>query len=269
MEAQCFTPGKIDFTRFSGVAHLFPWTIGQNKGKMRLRIFEVKSSTQVERFAKHNTSELVMNRFRIVAYVLAGGFLITGWSLSSSSSNSSKQVAATVSAPRHRPTPSISESETPRRYSRRLRRLWREQFSSGKWRSATAQERRAAITLISAQLRAFRKGDYELAARYQNNAMRSRTGAPQTLRHIIENGYPQFANAKQVYYGETFASDKGDVLRLRVQLVTQEDEVCRAHYHLIKEGNAYRIESVRGGGVINKIPDEPAPVLIEPQETEW
>ena len=72
-------------------------------------------------------------------------------------------------------------------------------------RKATADERQGAIRSILAQLDAFRRDDYQSAAKYQSSSLRRNFGSTAAFQSVIEKSYPQFADYKSATFGNATA----------------------------------------------------------------
>ena len=116
-------------------------------------------------------------------------------------------------------------------------------------RAATAAERQGATRSILAQLDAFRRDDYESAARYQSSALRRNFRSTAAFQAVIKKSYPQFARYKSVTFGTVTAQGKGKAAQINVplNLVGQDGVKVQAIYTMIQENGIYRVSGVGGG----------------------
>ena len=61
------------------------------------------------------------------------------------------------------------------------------------FRKATDSERKAASTVIEAQLKAFQCDDYVTAEKYQSSGLKENFASKDTIRRMMKEHYPQFA----------------------------------------------------------------------------
>jgi hypothetical protein len=115
------------------------------------------------------------------------------------------------------------------------------------WRAATAAERKAAITSVTAQLDAFRANDYGKAATYQSAGLRATFGSVAAFRKAITGSYPQFANYKQARFGAARADAKGTRVALPISLTGRDGVTVQALYLMVRENKLYRVAGVQGG----------------------
>jgi hypothetical protein len=115
------------------------------------------------------------------------------------------------------------------------------------WRAATDAERKAAIAVITAQLKAFRANDWRKAATYQSAALRTTFGSVEAFRKAIKTSYPQFANYKTARFATARADAKGALVALPITLTGRDDVTVQALYVMVLENKAYRVASVQGG----------------------
>lgn len=116
-----------------------------------------------------------------------------------------------------------------------------------KLRKPTDAERKAAITSIEAQLKAFRDDDYVKATKYQSSGLRGNFDTPDDFRRMMRQSYPQFANYKSVSFGEALCSEKGEVLRINATITGQDGVTVRGIYIMVREEGEYRVSTVLGG----------------------
>lgn len=108
--------------------------------------------------------------------------------------------------------------------------------------------RRAATAAIQAQLQAFAKGDYQTAIKYQSAGLKQSFGSPETFRQMMEASYPEFAHYKKVKFGLVKSDVSGQRVLVPVDLTGQDGLTVRAAYLMVREGKAYRVQGVVGGG---------------------
>jgi hypothetical protein len=115
------------------------------------------------------------------------------------------------------------------------------------WRVATEQERHAALSSIKNQLDAFKRDDYEAAMKYQSNGLRQNFPSAKVFRHMITNGYPQFAHYKSVTFGSEQIDTSGKFFEVPVIVVDSHGVKADALYDLIMEEGLWRVNGVQGG----------------------
>lgn len=123
----------------------------------------------------------------------------------------------------------------------------KEDVLDGDLRPATVAEKKAATAAIEAQLKAFRAGDYEKAARYQSEGLRRGIGSIEAFRGMMQRSYPQFASYKSVSFGEARAERSGAAVQVQVVLTGKDGKTVRAVYVMVREEGEYRVASVFGG----------------------
>lgn len=118
-----------------------------------------------------------------------------------------------------------------------------------KQRAATAAEKQGATRSILAQLDAFRRDDYQVAARYQSEGLRRNFGSTEAFQNVIEKSYPQFAHYKSVTFGAITAQGTGKTTAINVpiSLVGQDGVKVQATYSMILENGIYCVGGVIGG----------------------
>ena len=114
-------------------------------------------------------------------------------------------------------------------------------------RSAKPAERTAAITVIQAQLTAFRKDDYKTAITYQSAGLRKNFASTDAFRTMMLRVYPEFAHSKSVGFGPAQCDPTGTHLAIPAAVTGQDGVTVHAVYLMIREGKAYRVEGVGGG----------------------
>ena len=116
-----------------------------------------------------------------------------------------------------------------------------------KWRSTTQKERYAATKSIIAQLEAFKADRYEIATRFQSEALKNNFSSVENFRRVIQEAYPQFARYKSAKFGATTASADSKWVRVPVELTGQDGVKVSAIYEMTLEGGIYRVAGVSGG----------------------
>ena len=112
------------------------------------------------------------------------------------------------------------------------------------WKAAGAKEKQAAQKAISDQLAAFRKDDYQSAARWQSRGLRENFPNLEAFRSAITQGYPQFAHSKSVRYGESVMTPDGEHLQIQTFVMGQDNIEVPALYVMVREEGVYRVEAV-------------------------
>ena len=114
-------------------------------------------------------------------------------------------------------------------------------------RAAKPAERLAAINSISAQLKAFRKDDYKMAATYQSAGLRHNFASTDAFRTMMVRTYPEFAHFKSVQFGPAKSDATGAHLAIQASVTGQDGVTVRAVYLMVREGKTYHVEGVAGG----------------------
>lgn len=115
-------------------------------------------------------------------------------------------------------------------------------------RPAKPEVRHAAVAAIQAQLQAFARGDYPAAIKYQSAGLKQNFPSPDAFRQMMESAYPEFAHYKKVKFGLVRADVLGQRVLVPVDLTGQDGTTVRAAYLMVREGKAYRVQGVLGGG---------------------
>lgn len=115
-------------------------------------------------------------------------------------------------------------------------------------RPAKPDVRRAALAAIQAQLAAFGRGDYATAIKYQSTGLKQNFASPDAFRQMMQSAYPEFAHSKKVKFGLVKSDAAGQHVLVPVELTGQDGVTVQAAYLLVREGKAYRVEGVLGGG---------------------
>ncbi len=115
-------------------------------------------------------------------------------------------------------------------------------------RPAKADVRRAAVAAIQAQLQAFARGDYQAAMKYQSAGLKQNFPSPDAFRQMMEGAYPEFAHYKRVKFGVVKSDVSAQRVLVPVDLTGQDGTTVRAAYLMVREGKAYRVQGVVGGG---------------------
>ena len=113
---------------------------------------------------------------------------------------------------------------------------------------ANAAVRKAAAASITAQLKAFRKDDYQKAMQYQSSNLRHVFPTASRFRQMITTAYPEFAHYKSVRVDDARADAKSQRVWMQISLTGQDGVTVKAVYMLVKEKGLYRIDGVAGGG---------------------
>lgn len=126
-------------------------------------------------------------------------------------------------------------------------------------RPATAQEKRAALATIRAQLDAFRRDDYVEAAKYQSQRLKKNFPSIAAFRRSIREGYPQFANYQKLEVDSISTDKKGQMMVVQVRLTGRDKVMVRGVYLLTREGDVYRVSGVAGGANPKRNPQQKPP----------
>ena len=121
------------------------------------------------------------------------------------------------------------------------------------WKAAPENEKKAAQKIIMAQLEAFKADDFEEAEKYQASGLRQSFASTEQFRQAIKNNYPQFADYKEIQWGQ--ARIAGPMLQLQIVITGQDDVQIAALYSMLKEDVGekgkekmeYRVTGVSGG----------------------
>ena len=116
--------------------------------------------------------------------------------------------------------------------------------AAGGWKAADGKEKAAAQKVISDQLAAFRKDDYQSAARWQSRGLRANFPSVEAFRSAITQNYPRFAHSKSVRFERAVITLDKAHLQIETIVTGQDDVEARALYILVREEGAYRVESV-------------------------
>lgn len=128
------------------------------------------------------------------------------------------------------------------------------------WKKAPENSAQAARKAIVAQLEAFKKDDWKTAQKYQSAGLRANFGSTENFRRAIENGYPQFADYREVRFLDAFAS--GQTLRLGIEITGMDGVQQKATYFMAREKDGWKVASVMGGLVA---PEQNAPTEADSQ----
>jgi hypothetical protein len=99
-----------------------------------------------------------------------------------------------------------------------------------------------------AQLEAFKKDNYELAAKYQSSALKANFASTENFREMMQDNYPQFAHYKKATFGAARSHTKGTVVEIPITLVGSDNVMVQATYSMKLEEGEYRVAGVTGGG---------------------
>lgn len=119
--------------------------------------------------------------------------------------------------------------------------------TSDTMRPAKAAERQAVAAAITAQLKAFQKGDFQKAAQYQSVNLKRNFPSIAAFRQMMKAGYPEFTNYKSVQFGDARADTSGRHVLMPVTLTGKDGITLHALYVMVKEGKVYRVDGVAGG----------------------
>jgi len=119
-----------------------------------------------------------------------------------------------------------------------------------KMRPATAEEKKAAIAAIEAQLKAFRENDYVKAEKYQSRGLRENFDNPEDFKRMMKQSYPQFANYKSATFGDARCTTDGKLLQVPITLIGNDGVTVKALYVMVKEDAEWKVTSVIGGIVV-------------------
>ena len=114
------------------------------------------------------------------------------------------------------------------------------------WRSATSSEKTAAIKSITAQLVAFKQDNYDAAVTYQSIDLRTHFQSTALFRHMMQQGYPQFAHYKSVAFGNTRAAG-GHMVAIQATVTGQDGVTVKCVYFMHLEQGQYKVAGVMGG----------------------
>jgi hypothetical protein len=129
------------------------------------------------------------------------------------------------------------------------------------WSLASVAQRRQAVSIVRAQLDAFKKGDYQRALSYQSSGLRHNFMSARDFRRIIRSSYAHFAEHRSVSFGTVRFNKRNQMLSVPITLLGDDGILVRARYWMVREGNTYRIQTVSGGTPSQAILDEPQPII--------
>lgn len=116
-------------------------------------------------------------------------------------------------------------------------------------RCATAVETVEASKVIVAQLNSFKHDDYVKAMTFQSTTLRNAFPNSAVFRDMIKRNYPEFANYKQVGFGDIQWDACRQMLSVPTTVTGQDGISVSATYFLHKENGRYRVAGVeRCGG---------------------
>jgi hypothetical protein len=127
-----------------------------------------------------------------------------------------------------------------------------------KLRDCTEAERKAVMTAIENQLKAFRADDYKAAEKYQHSSLKENFANTDEFRAMMRRGYPQVANYKSVSFGEAHCDEKAEQVQIRVSITGKDGVVVKLLYVMFKEDGLYKVVSVFGGGATKSEPRDVA-----------
>jgi Domain of unknown function (DUF4864) len=117
----------------------------------------------------------------------------------------------------------------------------------GMWHPAKAEDRRAAIQSIAAQLDAFRRDDYVRAVAYQSTRLQGRFDSTEAFRRMMRLTYPQFTDFQKVQYGPGRWDFMDERLTIPVAVTGRDGVTVTADYAMIREDGVFRVDGVAGG----------------------
>ena len=118
--------------------------------------------------------------------------------------------------------------------------------ATGPSRAASMADRKAAIAVIGAQLKALQKGNYPQVLQYQSSGLRHHFGSVAAFRRMMETHYPAFLTFQSVAYGPASTPDGGRHLAIPVTLRKGNGVKLPALYILVREGTGYKVDGVEG-----------------------
>lgn len=120
-------------------------------------------------------------------------------------------------------------------------------FDRSQWRLASPEERKAAVAVITDQINAFKRGDFEAALRLQSTSLRANFASADAFGTMMKTNYKDFLTPKSLDFGRGRVPAEAGHLSIRVGLIAQDGVEIRAVYHLVRENKAWRVAGVSGG----------------------
>lgn len=120
-------------------------------------------------------------------------------------------------------------------------------FDRSQWRLASPEERKAAVAVITDQINAFKRGDFEAALKLQSTSLRANFASADAFGTMMKSNYKDFLTPKSLDFGRGRVPAEAGHLSIRVGLVAQDGVEIRAVYHLVRENKAWRVAGVSGG----------------------
>jgi leucyl/phenylalanyl-tRNA--protein transferase len=117
----------------------------------------------------------------------------------------------------------------------------------GPLQKPTAQDRKAAIAAIQAQLDAFRKGDFKAAMRYQSRGMQQGIPSSAAFQQMMQRQYPAFLHFQSVTFQKARTPDHGNHVFFMIALHMPDKSQVQAIYMMSREGGVYKVNGVQGG----------------------
>lgn len=117
-----------------------------------------------------------------------------------------------------------------------------------KLRDATEAERKAVMTAIENQLKAFRSDDYKEAEKYQHSSLKENFASPDEFRAMMRRGYPQVTNYKAVSFGEARCDEKAEQVQIKVTITGKDGVIVKFIYVMLKEDGLYKVIGVFNNG---------------------
>lgn len=126
-------------------------------------------------------------------------------------------------------------------------------------RASRPEVKKAVVTVIEAQLAAFRSGDVSNAYGYSAASLRAQTSL-RAFAAIVQANYPEIWSNQRVEYG--LVRDDGSRARVLVEVFGRR-ESATFEYVLIRERSGWRIGSImrhdprdKGNAGVNRAPDD-------------
>ena len=107
-----------------------------------------------------------------------------------------------------------------------------------------ALAQKAPITsVISDQIAAFQKDDFETAFTYASPTIRGRFGSPERFGEMVQQGYPMVWRPAEVRY--LALREVAGSLWQRVMITDTQGRVHLLDYQMVKPGNDWKINAVQ------------------------
>jgi hypothetical protein len=105
----------------------------------------------------------------------------------------------------------------------------------------------AAEGTIIAQLKAFKRNDYQTATVYQSVELKRGMHNPVQFRTLIKTRYPEFASYKSIVFGPVYSDNGNRAVQIPAKVTGTDGKTVSAVYIMLLEGGAYRVAGVDGG----------------------